>query len=1229
MNKFSGPDDPGYRAVAGKIAIILHSIRTNSVLEDADAWIRINHYTDEMLKIERISGETLPMDQCYINLAMVKHVDNASNRSKDRDTAQSSPFSLTARLKIEMPDKKFLIELPKLLDSREGPDGWTKAPRRILIRGRAGVGKTTLCKKIVHDFTYQKMWQGLFKRVLWVPLRSLKGRATSGYNLEKLFYDEYFSQSTEGDAYAKELFREVEKSKGDRTLFILDGLDEVSELDRDMNKFLRDLLRQPNTIITTRPHATFPPHTEKPELELETIGFHPNQVTEYLEKTIRDKQKVDGIQSFFRDHPLIQGLVRIPIQLDAFCYTWDEGYAKESIPETMTAVYEAIQQKLWAKDILRLEKKFGCKTVTENNIRNFAQFDIEHVARAEIRLLEALGFSGIYSDVIDFEPGHRERIVHETPPFDMILPLLSFMRTSGIPSKENQRSYHFLHLTFQEYFAARYFVRQWRAVTPLICIDLHGNKDQNIEPTVFLQTHKYNTRYDIFWRFVTGLLDAKGKAEEFFKAIEDEPRDMLGPTHQRLVMHCLSEVSAGMSLRKSLEESLIKGLLFECSFSRDVFLAREAEFPERALLTALKNGTHHQRLGILNALGCRAHLTMATIDFLEGLLCEKDKNVRSAAADVLMMQSSLPETTVNLLIELLRDEHWDVRSTAAKALANQLRLPQTTINLLIGFLSDEDKNVRSAATAALKNQSIPETYFNLLIGLLSDEDDKVQWGAVQYLFQSSLPESVVNLLIRLLRDENWNVRSMAVEALRTQPSLPETTVNFLVEFLRDDEEYVRFAAAQALEPSLLENINLLIRLLCDEEKNVRTAAARALETQSSLPETTINLLTGLLSNKNKNVRWGAVQYFAFQSSLPETAVSLLDGLLRKEDKNVRSAAAKALTNQSSLPEATVNLLIRLLCDEDVRSIAAKTLGNQSSLPEAAINLLIKLLCDEDSNVRSAATEALTNQSSLPETYVNVLIGGLCNKDEDLRCACANSLGKQSSLPETAINLLIGLLRDEHWEVRSTAAKALANQSRPLEAAVDLLTMLLCDKHEDVRSAAAKALRNQLSLLETTINLLVGLICDWDDDVRSAAAEALANQPSLPGTTINLLMGLLHDENWVVRYTAAEILETQSNKIVESVGFTNPERTATATTTILRALDNELIRTFSQVLLWQSFREQLTLSLRNGSNNGGDQCILYMQGGTKEVSFENRAWYDCFLKIISSTCKPLEISNDRL
>lgn len=68
---YYGPEDPGYEFVAGKIEEILRHIRTNSLLEQADTLIRNEHYTKDMLEIERLSGERLSMDQCYINLALV------------------------------------------------------------------------------------------------------------------------------------------------------------------------------------------------------------------------------------------------------------------------------------------------------------------------------------------------------------------------------------------------------------------------------------------------------------------------------------------------------------------------------------------------------------------------------------------------------------------------------------------------------------------------------------------------------------------------------------------------------------------------------------------------------------------------------------------------------------------------------------------------------------------------------------------------------------------------------------------------------------------------------------------------------------------------------------------------------------------------------------------------------------------------------------------------------
>lgn len=136
----------------------------------ANAALREFYGGAKRLDIQRISGRRLPMDQCYINLAVVEY----SLSTKMHINQESSPFSLFNRLKIETVDSNAHVSLQTLFDPREQSDSKIIRPKRILIQGRAGVGKTTLCKKIVYDYLYHAMWKDVFDWVLWVPLRKLK-----------------------------------------------------------------------------------------------------------------------------------------------------------------------------------------------------------------------------------------------------------------------------------------------------------------------------------------------------------------------------------------------------------------------------------------------------------------------------------------------------------------------------------------------------------------------------------------------------------------------------------------------------------------------------------------------------------------------------------------------------------------------------------------------------------------------------------------------------------------------------------------------------------------------------------------------------------------------------------------------------------------------------------------------------------------------------------------------
>ncbi|KAJ0268686.1 hypothetical protein COL940_013154 [Colletotrichum noveboracense] len=394
MNKFQGPkdSDADYKLVVESILSFLEDIRKGTPLEQANAWIREKHYNKDRLRIERLSGDTLPMDKCYINLSLIESPrDNDSKQRSGDHTLQSDQFSLAARLKVETPHKDSQVELSKLFEPRKKPDGQMKEPRRILIRGRAGVGKTTLCKKIVHDFVEMEMWNSLFASVLWVPLRNLKTWNGPKHGLTGMLRHIYLQQHPDDASLASALQQHVENSTSRGTLFILDGLDEISELldkrDPSMFDFLVGLLNRMNVIIMTRPHVSIPYDFQKPDLEVETIGFRSDQVEDYL-KAVSTPAVSENIQSFLQKSPLMRSLVHIPIQLDALCIVWDKTLVNNEGFKTMTQVYEAIVKRLWRKDIKRLKE-------SQPHIEALSSSEIEDHTKQEIYMLESLAFSGI------------------------------------------------------------------------------------------------------------------------------------------------------------------------------------------------------------------------------------------------------------------------------------------------------------------------------------------------------------------------------------------------------------------------------------------------------------------------------------------------------------------------------------------------------------------------------------------------------------------------------------------------------------------------------------------------------------------------------------------------------------------------------------------------------------------------------------------------------------------
>jgi hypothetical protein len=160
------------------------------------------HYcNDDRLQIKRLSGETLPMDQCYINLAIVSAFDNRE------------------------------VTLLKLFIPRLQKNDTIAQPKQVFIEGQAGVGKTTLCKRTTHDFLYNGLWKDYFDWLIWLPLRKLKEQPSTLFDLKGLFAYQFLSDQFDQhrDLLAEFMWKEADNpADSNCMLFFLDGLDEIS-----------------------------------------------------------------------------------------------------------------------------------------------------------------------------------------------------------------------------------------------------------------------------------------------------------------------------------------------------------------------------------------------------------------------------------------------------------------------------------------------------------------------------------------------------------------------------------------------------------------------------------------------------------------------------------------------------------------------------------------------------------------------------------------------------------------------------------------------------------------------------------------------------------------------------------------------------------------------------------------------------------------------------------------
>ena len=325
--------------------------------------------------------------EAFFRLGLVEH-DKEEEKKAAKENVQRA---------IEFEQKQKRVSLSDMDPSAKS----------ILIQGRAGMGKTNLCKYICHQWSKGELWNDRFDLIIHVVLVELAGE------------DLLTSKMT--DIMKNQIGHDLMKwSKRANVLWIFDGYDEVQNVIKpgtDLYKWIVERRGDCAVLVTTRPEVK---ESLERDLCVECIGFSDEDIDNYVKSFFEQEEESKIVLSLLSRNEWLRNAAKTPINLELICFGAKEHVLEDKI--RMTGIYRVVIKKLMEKasDFTQSEKEKAKK-------------ELRRIAYETLK--EAQGF------IKNSTMSEDENIV-------------KYIEQTGLVKKALTGGYFWSHFTFQEFLAA-------------------------------------------------------------------------------------------------------------------------------------------------------------------------------------------------------------------------------------------------------------------------------------------------------------------------------------------------------------------------------------------------------------------------------------------------------------------------------------------------------------------------------------------------------------------------------------------------------------------------------------------------------------------------------------------------------------------------------------------------------------------------------------------------------